>query len=232
MSASPRLLVVCAHPDDEVLGCGGTVRRRVDEGWEAACVVLTGGVGGRHGTSEGDVVATLQAALRKEAADAHEVVGFSRVELLDFPDNRLDLVGRMEIARAIKPIIADFKPDVVFTHHPGDYNWDHSRAFDGVLMAARADPAEHAPTELYTFEVASSTERAWQSADRAFLPNTWVDIERTIERKKAALRCYASEMRPYPHPRSEAAIEALSRKRGYEVGLVHAEAFHLVRRVI
>lgn len=232
MSAPRRLLVVCAHPDDEVLGCGGTVRRRVDEGWDAACVILTGGVGGRHGADEVETVAALQASLRQEAAAAHEVLGFGRVELLGFPDNRLDLVSRMDLARALKPLVAELRPDVILTHHPGDYNWDHTRTFDAVMMAARPDPSEHAPSELYTFEVNSSTERACQSADRVFMPNTWVDIERTIERKKEALRCYASELRPYPHPRSETALDALSRKRGTEVGLAHAEAFHLVRRVM
>jgi len=226
-----RLMVICAHPDDEVLGCGGLVCRLVDEGWSAARVIMTRGVEGRHEAGSGEARAA-QESLAREMAAAGEVLGFSRTYQLDHPDNRMDTVGRMDLARSLTPLLAEVEPSLVLTQHPGDYNWDHTRTFDAVMMAARANPPDVHPTEIRTFEVPSSTERAWQSADRAFHPNIWVDISASLEAKKEALRCYASEMRSFPHPRSPEAVEHLARCRGAEVGLGAAEAFHLVRRII
>ena len=98
-------------------------------------------------------------------------------------------------------------------------------------MAARASPGEHAPSELLAFEVLSATERGFQSGAHAFMPNVYVDIAGQIEAKKEALACYASECRPYPHPRSLEGVEILARKRGVEVGRTYAEAFQLIRRI-
>jgi hypothetical protein len=100
-----------------------------------------------------------------------------------------------------------------------------------VMMVARPNPPEFMPLEIRTFEVLSATERAWQEPSRAFLPNLYVDVSATIDMKKLALRYYAGEYRPYPHPRSIEAVEYLARRRGNEVGLLYAEAFHVIRRV-
>jgi len=131
----------------------------------------------------------------------------------------------------LKEVIQRVKPSLVFTHHPGDYNWDHGRTFDAVMMAARRNPPDFSPLEVRTFEVLSSTERAWQEPSRAFHPNLYMDVAGTIDMKKLALQYYEMEHRPYPHPRSIEAVEYLARRRGNEVGLVYAEAFHLVRKV-
>ncbi len=211
-----RLLVIVAHPDDEVLGCGATVRRMVDEGWQADLVILTGGVTGRFSdttSTEAEVVAE-QEALASETRIAADLLGFEEVYRFDFPDNRMDTVGRMDIVHAIQPIITDICPDLVMTHHPGDYNWDHTIAFDSVLMAARCNPPDHTPDEIRTFEVLSSTERGQIDSARVFVPNIYVNIVDTIETKKQAMKSYVSEYREYPHPRSEEAIEYLARKRG------------------
>jgi LmbE family N-acetylglucosaminyl deacetylase len=228
-----RLLIVAAHPDDEVLGCGGTVRRMVSAGWEAHLVVFTGGVGGRHAADSAGLreVQVEQDSLREQMESAADVIGFGSIAVLDFPDNRMDTVSRTELVLALRPIVENVRPRIVFTHHPGDYNWDHARVFDAVMMAARPNPPEFMPEEIRTFEVLSSTERAWQESSRAFLPNLFVDIATTIDMKKLALRYYHSENRPYPHPRSIEAVEYLARKRGNEVGLKYAEAFHVVRKV-
>ena len=228
-----RLLVIAAHPDDEILGCAGTVRRRVNIGWHARLVLMTGGVTGRL-ANPGAADATVEVE-RAELADqvrrAAEVTGFEETTMLDFPDNRMDTVSRMDLAHALIPHIETFRPDLVITHHPGDYNWDHTLTFDAVMMAARPNPPDHSPTEIWTFEVPSSTERAWQDGARAFHPNLYVDISHTIDHKKLALTYYANEYRAYPHPRSIEALEYLARRRGNEVGLVYAETFHVVRRV-
>lgn len=238
LETTKTLLVVAAHPDDEVLGCGATVAKLVRQGWQAALIVMTGGIGGRHSnvSDTNETVKVEQAKLRTQAEQAAEVLGFAQTHYLDFPDNRMDTVSRADLALAIRPLVESIQPSLVLTHHPGDYNWDHTQVFEAVMMACRRniDPdgqPEFSPTEIRTFEVLSSTERAWQSPERAFHPNCYVDVEKTIDLKKRALRCYTSEYRPYPHPRSIEAVEYLARKRGNEVGLPYAEAFHIVRRV-
>lgn len=219
MTAKQTLLVAAAHPDDEVLGCGATVRRLVDQGWAAQLVLFTGGRPG----GEGDLEAERRAA--------SEVLGFSGCDAFDYPDNRLDTVGRMDLANALREVLVRERPSLLFTHHPGDYNWDHSRVFDAVMMAARASPGDPTPDEIWSFEVPSSTERAFQRAESAFCPNIYIDVADTFAHKARALACYASEIRDAPHPRSVAGVEALARKRGSEVGLDVAEAFALVRRI-
>jgi LmbE family N-acetylglucosaminyl deacetylase len=227
-----KLLVVAAHPDDEVLGCGATVALRKRQGWETHLLILTRGNPAREKTEQAraqaaDAIEKLQAETRAAA----DVLGFSSVTGCDFPDNRMDTVGRQDITHAIRETVERIRPDVIFTHHPGDYNWDHTITFESVLMAARQNPGDFAPSEIYAFEVLSSTERGYQNGDRAFHPTVYVNVAKSIDKKKLALSYYASEARPYPHPRSIEAVEFLARKRGGEVGIEYAEAFELIRRV-
>jgi len=228
-----RVMVIAAHPDDEVLGCGATVQKLVSRGWKANLVIMSAGVSGRHLLNETttDDVQRDQAALSAQTRRAASVIGYQGIDTFDFPDNRMDTVGRMDLVHAIRPIIEREKPDLVLTHHPGDYNWDHTVTFDAVMMAARCNPPEFSPSEIRTFEVLSSTERAWQESSRIFAPNLYVDIARNIDAKKLAMSYYEAEYRPYPHPRSIESIEYLARRRGNEVGLMYAEAFHTVRKV-
>lgn len=228
-----KLLVIAAHPDDEVLGCGATVRLRVNAGWRARLVLMTGGVTGRLGPDQiaNAAAQPAQSELAGQTQRAAEVIGFEQTTNLDFPDNRMDTVSRMDLAHAISPHVQTFRPDLIFTHHPGDYNWDHAMTFDAVMMAARPNPPDHTPSEICTFEVPSSTERAWQTGGRTFQPNVFVDVTSTIDQKKLAMTYYASEYRPYPHPRSIEGLEYLARRRGNEVGMIYAEAFHVVRRL-
>ncbi|MEO0389185.1 MAG: PIG-L deacetylase family protein [Pseudomonadota bacterium] len=230
--SSGTLLTIAAHPDDEVLGCAATVRRLVQTGWSAHLIVMTAGVAGRLTEPEAAVQSPERAALLAQLHAAADVVGYAGRTVLGFPDNRMDTVSRMDIAHALTPHVQTLRPDLVLTHHPGDYNWDHGRTFDAVMMAARANPPDHAPGEIWAFEVLSSTERGWQTPDRAFHPNLYVDIARTIDQKKLAMSIYQNEYRPYPHPRSIEGIEYLARKRGGEIGIAYAEAFHMIRRVI
>jgi LmbE family N-acetylglucosaminyl deacetylase len=227
------ILVVVAHPDDEVLGCAATIRKYIKKGASAHLVVLTGGVGGRFKSGEqaSPEIADSQAKLSEELNTAATLVGYSTVTSLGFPDNRLDLVGRMDISLEISKKIVELAPDTVFTHHASDYNWDHTVTFDAVIMAARRNPPEQTPREIRSFEVLSSTERAWQDASTAFHPNVYVEISDELPTKEAAMRAYESEYRLYPHPRSVEAIRILAARRGNEVGIQHAEAFALIRLV-
>ncbi|WNK01381.1 PIG-L deacetylase family protein [Thalassospiraceae bacterium LMO-JJ14] len=228
-----QLLVVAAHPDDEVLGCGATVRRLVDQGWAATLLVMTGGVSGRCSGDDitSDATRAAQDQLSKETAQAAAILGFQHVSTLSFPDNRLDTVGRMDLAHAITTVIKEFRPTLLLTHHAGDYNWDHGRVHDAVMMAGRANPPDDHPDEIWAFETNSSTERAWQRAETAFLPTIYMEVSETIDAKIQAMRCYTSEIRPSPHPRSVEGIEILARRRGSEVGRPYAEAFSLVRKI-
>ena len=228
-----KLLVIAAHPDDEILGCGATVRLKVNQGWSARLVLMTSGVTGRLATGEIESMAVKveQAKLLDQVQRAAEAIGFEQIFNLNFPDNRMDTVSRMDIAHELIPHVQNYRPDLIFTHHPGDYNWDHTSTFDAVMMAARSNPPDHSPSEICTFEVLSSTERAWQNGDRAFMPNYYVDVASVIDQKKLAMTYYENEYRPYPHPRSIEGLEYLARHRGNEVGMDYAEAFHIIRRV-
>ena len=229
-----RILVVAAHPDDEVLGCGATVALRVAQGWTAQAVIMTRGVTGREvaETTQDPAAIAAQAALGKEMRRAGEVIGFAEVTQLDFPDNRMDRVSRQDLCNGFAAIVQDFRPTEIFTHHPGDYNWDHGLTFDAVMMAARVNPPDdYWPDRICTFEVPSSTERAPQDGVRSFHPNYYVEVDKTIDIKKLAMTYYASESRPYPHPRSIEGLEYTARRRGLEIGASYAEAFCMVRGI-
>jgi len=228
-----RLLVVAAHPDDEVLGCAATIHKLVSDGWQAHLIVMSAGVGGRH-DAEGERCATVQAgqaALRDQLHCAAGIVGYAGIDTFSFPDNRMDTVSRTELTRAIRPVIERVRPSLVLTHHPGDYNWDHTRTYDAVMMAARRNPPDFSPGEIWLFEVPSSTERAWQ-ARQPFVPAIYVDVTQHLSAKEQALGSYASELRPPPHTRSVEGVRTIAAMRGHQVGLPAAEAFELVRRVI
>lgn len=229
-----KILVIAAHPDDEVLGAGGTIAKRAKEGWSVSVVFCATGVEGRLEKKQAVADAALRRAiesLNAESAKAAKMLGVKTVHRLNFPDNRLDSVPKMDIAFALRKIVEREKPSVVFTHHHGDYNWDHAIVFEAAMMACRPNAGDFFPAEIYSFEVLSSTERAFQNPQSVFAPDYFVSIEETIAAKKAALMAYRSEVHPYPHPRSPEAVENLARKRGNEVGLYFAEAFRLVRRI-
>ena len=226
-------MVIAAHPDDEVLGCAATVRKLIGRGWNAHLVILSAGVSGRVALDhlESDTVKKQQASLGMQIRKSAQIIGYKTIDTFDFPDNRMDTVSKMDLSLAIRPVIERERPGLVFTHHPGDYNWDHAATFEAAMMAARCNVPDFFPTEIRTFEVLSATERAWQHPSRIFCPNLYVDVASSIDMKKLAMQSYTDEYRPYPHPRSIEAIEFLARKRGNEVGLPYAEAFHIVRRV-
>lgn len=222
------VLVVAAHPDDEVLGCGGTLARLADEGAEIAVSFLCDGITSRPGAAE---VHREQIEVRRAAAArAAGILGVQHLSFGDFPDNRLDTVALLDVTRAIESTIAQYRPDTVFTHHAGDLNIDHRRVHEAVATACRPQ-AGHPVHSLLCFEVASSTEWRLPAGGAHFAPNWFVDIEMTLSRKLAALEAYAGELRAWPHPRSPRAVEHLARWRGATVGTQAAEAFVLGRHL-
>ena len=222
---SKRVLVVAAHPDDEVLGCGATLARLAREGHDCRVLIMGGGLAAR--TAEPSTAGL--ASLRQSAEAAARILGATGVEVLDFPDNRMDTVALLDVVKAVEARLHELRPHVVFTHHARDLNIDHAVTARAVETATRPVDA-HCPEEVYAFEVPSSTEWAFERG-AAFAPNHFIDVAASLSVKIEALKAYASEIRPFPHPRSPEAIEALARLRGSQAGLPAAEAFTLVRRI-
>ena len=230
---SQTVLVIAAHPDDEVLGVGATMAKRAQAGDQVYVVFVATGISARY-ESPADHQDEINAAiteLKGHAKKSADILGVQKIFYLDFPDNRMDTVSRMDVAHAIKKVIQEVQPDVVYTHHDGDYNWDHGIVYDATLMAARANSGDIYPKEIYTYEVLSSTERNFQNGHTVFCPTVFEDVKQTIALKKQAMQCYVSELETYPHPRSPEGIEILAQKRGLEVGLEYAESFALVRSI-
>lgn len=226
-----RVLVVAAHPDDEVLGCGGTIARHANSGDQVQVLIVAEGSTSRQQKRDRAQVADELSALAQAAQTAGSILGAAGVELLDLPDNRLDSLDRLDLIKRIEECVKRHQPECVYVHHAGDVNVDHRRLHEAVVTACRPTPG-HVVKRLLSFEVASSTE--WQSPGSApaFQPNWFVDISEQWERKREALVAYASEMRNWPHARSLEAVEHLARWRGAQVGVEAAEAFCLMRQLV
>lgn len=225
------VLVVAAHPDDEVLGCGGTIARHADAGDQVQVLIVAEGATSRQQQRDrlqaGDELSTLAQA----AQTAGSILGAAGVELFDLPDNRLDSLHRLDLIKRIEQHVDRHKPQVVYVHHAGDVNVDHRRLHEAVVTACRPTPGYPA-RRLLSFEVASSSEWQPPGSAPAFQPNWFVDISVQWQRKREALVAYASEMRPWPHARSLEALEHMARLRGSQVGVEAAEAFCLLRQVV
>jgi len=222
------ILILAAHPDDEVLGCGGTIAKLADEGATIHIAFLADGVFSRAGTA-GEQQVELNAR-RVAAQKACDILGVKSVFFGEFPDNRMDTIALLDIIKPIEALVAKYQPDTVFTHHAGDVNIDHRRVHEAVVTACRPEPG-HPVKTLLCFEVPSSTEWQLPGSAPVFAPNWFVDISDTLERKLAALDAYAAELRAWPHPRSQQGVEHLAHWRGTTVGVDAAEAFTLGRQL-
>ncbi len=230
MKKSRRLgpvLVVAAHPDDELLGCGGTLARLIREGREVTLAILGEGVTARYKKRE-QAEETALVALQVESRAAARVLRAKDVFFYSLPDNRFDTVPLLDVAKIVEDLVERLRPVTVFTHHQSDLNVDHGLVHRAVLTATRPVPGQPVQ-EVYAFEVPSSTEWGFQRLAPAFRPNVFVDVSKTLDRKLTALACYKSEMRPFPHPRSPGALRALAARWGSVAGFRAAEAFELVR---
>lgn len=223
-------LVVAAHPDDEVLGCGGTIARLSREGHKVFIAILGEGITSRsmkrnRGKKNKEIM-----ELKVNIEKANKIIGVKETFTFDYPDNRFDTVPILDIIKTIEKVKNKIKPEVVFTHHHGDLNIDHRVTLQAVMTAFR--PLENEKVnEIYSFEIPSSTEWNVPVSTKCFMPNFFVDISNTLKQKINAMKKYKSEIRDMPHPRSSKAIEIMAKKRGIEVGLEAAEAFFVVRIV-
>lgn len=222
------VLVVAAHPDDEVLGCGATMARLHDEGHHVHVSILGEGETSRHEDPRSADPRGLE-ELQTGVQAAARVLGAKVIPTKPLPDNRFDTVPLLEIAKTIERLIADVKPTLVLTHHEGDLNVDHALTARAVATATRPQPGSLVQ-EVLAFEVPSSTDYSF-GRQPPFLPDTFFDVARHVDRKIEALRCYAGEMREPPHPRSYDNVRNLARVRGAQVGRPFAEAFQVIRSV-
>ena len=229
MTYRKKILVVAAHPDDEILGCGGTMARHSDESDEVHVIFMSDGVASRD-TKKGLL---NEINKRKQSAlDACKIIGAQQPIFLDFPDNQMDTCSMLEITQKLESVINEIKPEVVYTHHNKDLNVDHQLTHQAVMTACRPQPGSYVKN-IYSFEVVSSTN--WGSSLQGcdiFTPNYYVNIASTIDKKISALSEYSVEMRQFPHSRSIESIVALSKYRGCSVGMHTAEAFQAERQLV
>lgn len=224
-----KVLVIAAHPDDEILGCGATAARLVQEHQEVHFAILGEGITSRHAhRSEAD--AGKLAELHRQARAAADRIGVKSLVLHKLPDNRLDTLPLLDVVKVVEELVDKTRPDVIYTHHPGDLNVDHGVVHRAVLTATRPMPGQLV-REIYAFEVPSSTEWAFASLQPVFRPNVFVDVSATLDAKIAAMACYETEGREFPHPRSPEALRAVARRWGSVVGCNAAEAFELIRSI-
>lgn len=221
-----RVLIVAAHPDDEVLGCGATIAKYRVNGVIFKVLFVGEGSSCRF-DDPSDVLAEVATKQRTDSAiRAMQLLGIEDFEFYDLPCGRLDQVPIITINKIIERAVRDFSPDTVLTHSESDVNNDHRIVFRSTLMATRPGAQNHV-VRVLSYEVPSSTEWSYSSS---FVPNLFEEVrEQDLLQKCAALGCYESEVRPFPFPRSEQGLRTLAMFRGMQAGVNYAEAFHLVR---
>jgi len=222
--------IVAAHPDDEVLGCGGTIARLALEGHAVHLLLVADGESSRFSRDTSSPGAPLVAKREANARSAAAILGIRSVQLAALPDNRLDSLALLEIVQIVEAFVRRHTPRLLLTHHAGDVNIDHRIVHDAVVAACRPLPGQCVRTLLF-FEVPSSTEWRPPASAEQFSPNWFVDVSKTLNAKMKALKAYSEELRAYPHARSIEGIEALARWRGVSVGVDAAEAFVLGRHL-
>jgi LmbE family N-acetylglucosaminyl deacetylase len=218
-----KVLVVAAHPDDEILGVGGTVRKHVLAGDDVRLLIACEGVSMRYEEEHHQRVVA-------QAREAGKILGVADVLFGELPDQRLDTLPRVEVAAKIEEVVRAIDPQIVYTHFGGDVNHDHGVLFQAVQVATRPYSAPNV-REVLAFETPSSTEWGAPAVQGAFVPQIFVDVSQTLEDKIRAFCRYEREVRPAPHPRSPESLRARAQTWGSVIGVAAAEVFMLVRAV-
>lgn len=228
MKKKKSVLIVAAHPDDEVLGCGGTIAKLSSSGSKINILFLSNGEDSRK-TSKSEMKKKI--LKRKNAAKlASKILGSNKPNFADLSDNQLDSYPLIKIIKIIEKNIKKYKPSIIYTHFKNDLNIDHQIANRAVTTACR--PQKNSSVKsLFFFEVPSSTEWRIDTKNKIFNPNWFEDITKTKNKKLLALKAYKSELRKWPHPRSLKGVSALFTWRGASVGVDAAEAFMLGRKI-
>lgn len=223
-----RVLVIAAHPDDEVLGMGATIAKYSSQGAEVALLIVTDGSTAQY--SKSDDLQGIILTKKEETKKCADVLGIKSIYYGELPDMRLDVTPHIEVNAVIEHVISDFKPSVVYTHFSGDVNRDHRCVYESTLVACR--PVEgQCVKKVFAYSVPSSTEWNAQIKDAIFTPNWYEDISEYREAKYQAFSCYVTELRPFPHPRSVEYLKAVDSAEGLKVGVAAAESFILLRSI-
>lgn len=224
-----KILVIAAHPDDEVLGMGGTVAKLSASGVDCHLLIVTDGSSAQYRDS--DHLQKIIDAKKIETQNCADILGFKSIHYGELPDMRLDKTPHIVINQVIEKVIDELQPDTVFTHFYGDVNRDHQEVYKSTLVAVRPVIGQ-VVKELYCYRVPSSTEWTPNKADTMFMPNYFVDIAQYADLKYKAFTCYSTELREYPHPRSVQYLVENDKAAGLKVGLYAAEEFVLMRKIV
>jgi LmbE family N-acetylglucosaminyl deacetylase len=227
-----RILVVVAHPDDELLGLGATMNRLIEEFNVTTHVVILGeGITSRSNDRDKEKWKKELLIHNENIIQAQKAIGYHSVATHNFPDNRFDSVQLLDIIKIIEKEKTTFQPDVIFTHHGGDVNIDHQRTFEAVMTATR--PMEHEKVStIITFETPSGTEWIDSSSSKKFNPNIYIEVSKdNVNAKIQGMESYEFEKRKYPHPRSPEALIIQSQRNGIIVGKDYCETFQLIRNI-
>ena len=229
MSLLQKILVVAAHPDDEILGCGAAIAKYAAKGCECHTLIMAEGATSRAALYNKSQWEEDLQKLREAASCAAGILSVRSVRFADLPDNRMDSLDLLDVIKIVEDVIKAIKPQIVVTHHGGDVNIDHQITHRAVVTACRPLPDTSLRTLLF-FETPSSTEYQVPSTASMFMPD-WFEVvdEEDMKKKMQALHCYESEMREWPHSRSYKAVHALAEYRGFSIGHEYAEAFVLGR---
>jgi LmbE family N-acetylglucosaminyl deacetylase len=221
------VLILAPHADDEILGCGGVIRRHVEAGNRVTVAVLTNA---SKGAPDLFTEASIE-RVRDEARAANARLGVESLVFADFPAPCLDQFPAFRLAEAIARLIAEHGTQTLYVPFHSDLHVDHGCVFHAALVASRPMPGQSV-RRVYCYETLSETEWAAPTPDKAFLPVRYVNIELQLVHKVAAMTCYASQLKPFPHPRSIEAISTLAALRGSQCGYRAAEAFWIVREIV
>lgn len=222
------VLVVAAHPDDEVLGAGGTIARHAQNGDHVTIGILGEGITSRYAARDA-ADQTLLNDLKANAEQAAKMMGCASLRLFDLPDNRFDSVDLLDIVKIVESLVEQTQPEIVYMHHPGDLNIDHVITARAVLTACRPLPGSSV-RRILAFEVPSAT--GWGFPEPVFAPTVFVDISHTLSIKLDAMKAYRSEVCQYPHPRAPEALAERAKAWGTQVGMAAAEPFVLLRQLV
>jgi LmbE family N-acetylglucosaminyl deacetylase len=227
-----RIMIVVAHPDDELLGLGATMNKLILEKNIITHVVILGeGITSRADKRNAEQWKNELSIHRQNIKEAQDLIGYHSVSIYDFPDNRFDTVAILDIIKVIEHEKSQFEPEVIFTHHGGDVNIDHQRTFEAVITACRPMKNEKVK-HVVTFETPSGTEWRASSDPKHFVPNLFFSVDiNNIEAKIKGMESYEFEKREFPHPRSPQALKIQAQRWGVAIGKEYAEAFEVIRSI-
>ncbi len=221
-----KILVVAAHPDDEILGVGATICNHIRNGDECFALILGEGITSRYEKRELADIIKLE-NLHEDTYKAAKIIGYEEIYMEKLPDNRFDTVPLLDIIKIIEKHVEKIKPNIIYTHSSRDLNIDHRITVEATLTATRPIGEEYVK-EIYSFETVSSTEWNFNNKHK-FNPNYFVDVTETLNEKLKAMECYKNELKEFPHPRSVENLKFSAMRWGSVISREYAEAFEIIR---